>query len=110
LLELFPDDEMLERWIPLARKHLRFQGLPARTCWLSYGKLAKFGMALNELVARGELKAPIAIALEKLDPTVAAMPDEPTIETIQSVADGSPKAAAHMEQMLTNAPGTETTK
>jgi urocanate hydratase len=110
LLEMFPDDEMLGRWLPLARKHLRFQGLPARTCWLRYDDVAKFGMALNETVTRGEVKAPIAIALEKLDPTVAAMPDKPTIETIQIVADGSPKAAAQMERMLTNDTGTETTK
>jgi urocanate hydratase len=61
LLEMFPEDESLGRWIRLAQKRVRFQGLPARACPLGYGELATFGIALNELVARGELKAPMAI-------------------------------------------------
>jgi len=61
LLEMFPGDEDLGRWIRLAQKRVRFQGLPARACLLGYGGRAKFGLALNELVARGELKAPVAI-------------------------------------------------
>src|SRR5260370_24511068 len=62
VLQLFPHDEILSRWIRLAQKRVRFQGLPARICWLGYGERDKFGLALNDLVARVELKAPIVIA------------------------------------------------
>ena len=57
VLDMFPQDEVLTRWIQLAQKRVRFQGLPARICWLGYGERDKFGLALNDLVARGELKA-----------------------------------------------------
>jgi urocanate hydratase len=67
LLEMFPGDEDLGRWIRLAQKRVRFQGLPARACLLGYGERAQFGLALNEMVARGELKAPIAIGRGQLD-------------------------------------------
>ena len=67
LLEMFPEDESLGRWIRLAQKRVRFQGLPARACRLGYGELATFGIALNELVARGELKAPMAIGRGHVD-------------------------------------------
>ncbi len=74
LLEMFPGDERLSRWIHLAQKRVRFQGLPARACRLGYGDLAKFGVALNELVARGELKAPVAIGRGQLDRGSVASP------------------------------------
>src|ERR1700745_3509366 len=67
VLEMFPHDEILSRWIKLAQKRVKFQGLPARICWLGYGERDKFGLALNDLVARGELKAPIVIGRDHLD-------------------------------------------
>jgi urocanate hydratase len=72
--ELFPHDETLARWLPLARKRIHFQGLPARICWLGYGERAEFGMAMNRLVARGELKAPIVIGRDHLDTGSVASP------------------------------------
>jgi urocanate hydratase len=85
VLELFPQNEMLTRWIRLAQKHVRFQGLPARVCWLGYGERAKFGLALNDLVARGELKAPILIGRDLLDCGSAASPHCET----EAMRDGS---------------------
>jgi len=67
VLELFPKDEHLSRWIKLAQKRVKFQGLPSRICWLGYGERDKFGLALNDLVAKGELKAPIVIGRDHLD-------------------------------------------
>jgi len=64
VLDMFPHDEVLTRWIHLAQKRVRFQGLPARICWLGYGERDKFGLALNDLVGRGELKGPIARRVE----------------------------------------------
>lgn len=60
-LRLFPENESLTRWICLARKRVKFQGLPARACWLGHGELARFGLAVNDMVARGDLRAPIVI-------------------------------------------------
>src|SRR6201987_4096915 len=60
-LELFPKNETLARWIKLAKERIHFQGLPARICWLGYGERAEFGVAMNEVVKRGEIKAPIVI-------------------------------------------------
>ena len=74
VLEMFPHDEILSRWIKLAQKRVRFQGLPARICWLGYGERDKFGLALNDLVARGELKAPIVIGRDHLDCGSVASP------------------------------------
>ncbi len=74
VLEMFPQDEILCRWIRLAQKRVRFQGLPARVCWLGYGQREKFGLALNDLVARGELKAPIVIGRDHLDCGSVASP------------------------------------
>ena len=85
LLEMFPGDESLSRWIRLAQKRVRFQGLPARACLLGYGERAKFGLALNELAARGELKAPIAMGRGHLDGSFVAPPYEET----KDVGDGS---------------------
>src|SRR5256884_4911096 len=85
VLEMFPQNEMLTRWIRLAQKRVRFQGLPARICWLGYSERAKFGLALNDLVARGELKAPIVIGRDDLDCGSVASPYRET----ESMLDGS---------------------
>jgi urocanate hydratase len=85
LLELFPDNESLRRWITLARQRVMFQGLPARICWLGYGERARFGLALNELVRSGELKAPIVIGRDHLDSGSVASPNRET----ESMKDGS---------------------
>jgi urocanate hydratase len=85
LLELFPDNDALRRWITLARQRIHFQGLPARICWLGYGERARFGLALNELVRSGELKAPIVIGRDHLDSGSVASPNRET----ESMKDGS---------------------
>jgi len=85
VLELFPGNEILSRWIRLARKHVKFQGLPARICWLGYGERAQFGERLNRLVGRGELKAPIVIGRDHLDCGSVASPFRET----ESMKDGS---------------------
>jgi len=84
-LELFPHDETLARWIPLARQRIRFQGLPARICWLGYGERAEFGLAMNRLVRSGELKAPIVIGRDHLDTGSVASPFRET----ENMRDGS---------------------
>ncbi|HEV2387434.1 MAG TPA: urocanate hydratase [Candidatus Acidoferrales bacterium] len=85
VLELFPQNEVLTRWIRLAGKRVRFQGLPARICWLGYGERDRFGLAMNELVARGELKAPIVIGRDHLDCGSVASPYRET----EAMRDGS---------------------
>jgi urocanate hydratase len=85
VLELFPENEILSRWIRLAQERVRFQGLPARICWLGYGERDRFGVALNELVARGELKAPIVIGRDHLDTGSVASPYRET----EAMRDGS---------------------
>jgi urocanate hydratase len=85
VLELFPENEHLARWIKLAQKRVKFQGLPSRICWLGYGERDKFGLALNKLVAKGELKAPIVIGRDHLDCGSVASPYRET----ESMADGS---------------------
>jgi urocanate hydratase len=89
VLEMFPHNEHLSRWIKLAQKRVRFQGLPARICWLGYGERDKFGLALNDLVARGELKAPIVIGRDHLDCGSVASPYRET----ESMLDGSDAVA-----------------
>ncbi len=84
-LELFPGDETLARWIPMARERIRFQGLPARICWLGYGQRAEFGIAMNRLVRKGELKAPIVIGRDHLDTGSVASPFRET----EAMRDGS---------------------
>jgi len=84
-LELFPHNETLARWIELARKHIHFQGLPARICWLGYGERAEFGVAMNRLVRDGELKAPIVIGRDHLDTGSVASPFRET----EAMRDGS---------------------
>jgi len=85
VLELFPHDPALHRWIRMAGERVRFQGLPARICWLGYGERARFGLALNELVGRGELRAPIVIGRDHLDCGSVASPYRET----EGMRDGS---------------------
>jgi urocanate hydratase len=87
--EMFPHDETLARWIPLARKRIRFQGLPARICWLGYGERAELGLAMNKLVERGELQAPIVIGRDHLDTGSVASPFRET----EGMIDGSDAVA-----------------
>ena len=148
VLELFPEDDILARWITLARDRVPQQGLPARICWLGQGERAKFGLALNDLVAKGELQAPIVIGRDHLDTGSVASPyretegmkdgsdavaDWPLLNALLNtasgaswvsihngggvgiglsthagqvtVADGTPEAAARLERVLTNDPG-----
>ena len=84
-LELFPGDAHLRRWLTLARERIQFQGLPARICWLGQGDRARFGVALNDLVARGELSAPIVIGRDHLDTGSVASPFRET----EAMKDGS---------------------
>jgi len=85
VLETFPEDASLARWIRLARDRVAFQGLPARICWLGYGERAKMGLVFNELVARGEVKAPIVIGRDHLDSGSVASPNRET----EAMRDGS---------------------
>jgi urocanate hydratase len=78
IMELFPDDEHLTRWIKMAGRDVEFQGLPARICWLGYGERAKAGLAFNDLVAAGEVKAPIVIGRDHLDAGSVASPNRET--------------------------------
>jgi urocanate hydratase len=89
VLELFPDNRILRRWIELARKRIKFQGLPARICWLGYGERAQFGLAMNELVKKGKIKAPIVIGRDHLDCGSVASPFRET----ESMKDGSDAVA-----------------
>jgi urocanate hydratase len=84
-LELFPRDQTLARWMKLARERIHFQGLPARICWLGFGERAEFGVAMNELVKRGEIKAPIVIGRDHLDAGSVASPNRET----EGMIDGS---------------------
>jgi urocanate hydratase len=83
--ELFPDDPALERWLKLARKRIKFQGLPARVCWLGYGDRAEFGVAMNEMVRSRKLDAPIVIGRDHLDSGSVASPYRET----EGMLDGS---------------------
>lgn len=85
ILKYFPEDKPLARWIDLASKRVKFQGLPARICWLGYGDRAKLGLLINELVADGSLKAPIVIGRDHLDAGSVASPNRET----ESMKDGS---------------------
>jgi urocanate hydratase len=89
ILELFPDDAGLRRWIEMAEAQVPFQGLPARICWLGYGERAKAGLAFNELVRTGEVTAPIVIGRDHLDAGSVASPNRET----ESMADGSDAVA-----------------
>ena len=84
-LELFPKNQTLARWMKLAQQRIQYQGLPARICWLGYGERAEFGLAMNELVRRGEVKAPIVIGRDHLDSGSVASPNRET----EGMLDGS---------------------
>ncbi len=110
VLDLFPNDRHLHRWITLARERIHFQGLPARICWLGQGDRARFGVALNDLVASGELSAPIAIGRDHLDTGSVASPfreteamrdgtdavsDWPILNALLNVASGATWVSFH---------------
>ena len=103
VLELFPDDEHLRRWIELAQERVAFQGLPARICWLGQGERARFGYALNDLVKRGEVSAPVVIGRDHLDTGSVASPFRET----ESMKDGSDAIAdwAILNALLNTASG-----
>ncbi len=103
VLELFPEDRHLARWIAMARERVHFQGLPARICWLGQGERARFGLALNDLVARGELEAPIVIGRDHLDTGSVASPFRET----EAMKDGSDAVAdwAVLNALLNTASG-----
>src|ERR1700741_1713107 len=84
-LKLFPDDPTLTRWFRLARNQIQFQGLPSRICWLGYGDRARMGLAMNEMVRRGELDGPVAIGRDHLDTGSVASPFRET----EAMKDGS---------------------
>jgi urocanate hydratase len=85
VLELFPHDESLARWIRLARERVHFQGLPARICWLGYGERSRLGLRFNAMVRKGELKGPIVIGRDHLDSGSVASPNRET----EAMRDGS---------------------
>ncbi len=89
VLEMFPDNRILDRWIKLARKRIKFQGLPSRICWLGYGERAQFGLAINELVKKGKVKAPIVMGRDHLDCGSVASPFRET----EGMKDGSDAVA-----------------
>ncbi len=88
-LEMFPDNEVLNRWFRLAKSRIQFQGLPARICWLGYGERAEFGLAMNDLVRRGEVSAPIVIGRDHLDCGSVASPNRET----EAMKDGTDAVA-----------------
>src|SRR3954447_18690910 len=109
-LELFPDDTHLARWIALAQERIKFQGLPARICWLGQSDRARFGVAMNDLVASGEISAPIAIGRDHLDTGSVASPfreteamkdgtdavsDWPILNALLNVASGASWVSFH---------------
>jgi len=89
VLQLFPENRILGRWIELARKRIKFQGLPARICWLGYGERAQFGLAINELVKKGKIKAPVVIGRDHLDCGSVASPFRET----EGMKDGTDAVA-----------------
>ena len=89
ILDLFPEDKALHRWINMAQKRVDFQGLPARICWLGYGERARAGLAFNELVRSGKVKAPIVIGRDHLDAGSVASPNRET----ESMKDGTDAVA-----------------
>ena len=89
MLELFPEDKALAKWIKMAQKRISFQGLPARICWLGYGERKKAGLAFNELVKSGKVKAPLVIGRDHLDSGSVASPNRET----EGMKDGSDAVA-----------------
>ena len=101
--DMFPEDEQLQRWIALASEHISFQGLPARICWLGQGERARFALAINDLVANGEISAPIVIGRDHLDTGSVASPFRET----EGMKDGSDAIAdwAILNALLNTASG-----
>jgi urocanate hydratase len=110
LLQAFPDNPYVQRWIPLAQEKVAFQGLPARICWLGYGERALAGQVLNDLVARGAIKEPVVIGRDHLDSGSVASPyretegmldgsdaiaDWPVLDALLNVASGAAWVAVH---------------
>ncbi|MDX6219650.1 MAG: urocanate hydratase [Frankiales bacterium] len=110
LLAAFPDSPFVQRWIPMARERVAFQGLPARICWLGYGERSKAGAILNDLVASGAIKAPVVIGRDHLDSGSVASPyreteamldgsdaiaDWPVLDALLNVASGAAWVAVH---------------
>jgi urocanate hydratase len=87
--DLFPEDKRLHRWLKMARERVQFQGLPSRICWLGYGERARAGLAFNELVRTGQVKAPIVIGRDHLDCGSVASPNRET----EAMKDGSDAVA-----------------
>src|SRR5207249_4475626 len=85
VMELFPDNEPLIRWLQMAGEKIAFQGLPARICWLGYGERARVGLKFNDMVAQGSVKAPIVIGRDHLDSGSVASPNRET----EAMRDGS---------------------
>jgi urocanate hydratase len=103
ILQMFPENKILSRWIDLARKRIKFQGLPSRICWLGYGERAQFGLAINDLVKNGKIKAPVVIGRDHLDCGSVASPFRET----ESMKDGSDAVAdwALLNALLNTASG-----
>ena len=103
IMNLFPENDHLAKWLTMAQENVEFQGLPARICWLGYGARAKAGLKLNEMVASGELKAPIVIGRDHLDCGSVASPNRET----ESMKDGSDAIAdwAYLNAMINVAGG-----
>jgi urocanate hydratase len=101
--ELFPNDAGLNKWIDMARSRIKFQGLPSRICWLGLGARVKAGLAFNEMVAKGEVKAPIVIGRDHLDSGSVASPNRET----EGMRDGSDAVAdwALLNALLNTASG-----
>ncbi len=110
LLRAFPDNPFVQRWIPMARERVAFQGLPARICWLGYGERAEAGALLNDLVSRGDISAPVVIGRDHLDSGSVASPyreteamldgsdaiaDWPILNALLNVASGAAWVAVH---------------
>jgi len=89
IMELFPEDQALHRWLTMARERVHFQGLPSRICWLGYGERARAGLAFNELVRTGKVSAPIVIGRDHLDCGSVASPNRET----EGMLDGSDAVA-----------------
>jgi urocanate hydratase len=103
LRELFPNDAGMEQWIRLSGKHVRFQGLPARTCVLGPSERAQFAGRLNDLVGKGEIKAPVVVARADLDPVATRLPFSPS-EKITEIADPGTQRPL-LKALLNAAPG-----
>jgi urocanate hydratase len=101
VLQMFPHDRVLSRWIDLARRRIKFQGFPSRICWLGYGERAEFGLAMNHMVKTGKLKAPIVMGPYGGGGSSGYSQHAGQVP----VADGTDDIAKRIERVLTNDPG-----